>query len=204
MSYGSYKMGGCDDDCSHMCDSFAATVQRAHSNVSSGRWTGAELSDGEAAHRYLLESGLAVRDQEVPIFRCCFKGLGMGDQAAADIATESHGNVVKASGGLRREERLIYRNAIPLSPHEYYEGIIVDDRMGMQRTLLHGGEQPQVLRDRLAAVQPWNAASGLAVKLSKSVREAITFTGWGQQTEGRAGPSWPVRSRLCSWMRAPP
>jgi hypothetical protein len=125
----------------------------------------------------------------------------MGDQAAADIATESHGNIIKASGGLRRSERLIYRDPTPLSFHGYYEGIVVDDRMGMQRTRLHGNDVPQVLRERFRSAQPWYAAAGLAVKLSKSVREESTFTGWGQQTEGLAGLSGPVRSRLWKLMQ---
>ena len=56
----------------------------------------------------------------------------MGDHVAVDMAQESHSNVVKAAGGLRPEETLEYRRAFPLGPEGFFEGLVIDDHLGLQ------------------------------------------------------------------------
>ena len=62
----------------------------------------------------------------------CFGGLGMGDQAAVDIAQEAHRNGARSVGSLRPDEELLYPGALPAGPNDYWEGIMLDDHVGIQ------------------------------------------------------------------------
>ena len=56
----------------------------------------------------------------------------MGDHHAPDIAQEAHENVLRAAGCLLDDEALEYRRPLPEPRSGYYEGVMVDDRLGVQ------------------------------------------------------------------------
>ena len=62
------------------------------------------------AYKQALQEGRLRKGDRVA---CCFKGLGMGDHAAVDIAQESHTNLLKSFGAMRDEELLKYRLPMP-------------------------------------------------------------------------------------------
>ena len=63
----------------------------------------------------------------------CWKGLGMGDHNAVDIAEEAHVNLLAARGGLmRREHMLMYPGLLPRNNELFWEGVVIDDRVGVQ------------------------------------------------------------------------
>ena len=59
-------------------------------------------------------------------------GLGMGDHNAVDIAQEFHCTALAEHGLLRREHLLIYPRPIPRNRQGYWEGVMIDDRVGLQ------------------------------------------------------------------------
>ena len=59
------------------------------------------------AHLQACQQALkAGRIKPHGLIACCFKGLGMVDHAAVDIAQESHVNVLRSFGGMVDSERL--------------------------------------------------------------------------------------------------
>ena len=68
-------------------------------------------------------------DQE-PI-HLCSPGVGMGDLNPVDVAQELHINVVRTSGGMKRESMLIYPKPVPFNNTGFFECIMIDDRVGV-------------------------------------------------------------------------
>ena len=56
----------------------------------------------------------------------------MGDHNAVDWAQELHCNLLKASGLLLPRHVLIYPHALPRNSERYFEGVMIDDRVGVQ------------------------------------------------------------------------
>lgn len=56
----------------------------------------------------------------------------MGDLNAVDLAKEMHMGVLKAGGGMKPEHSLRYPRGIPSNPERFYEGVMIDDHVGVQ------------------------------------------------------------------------
>ena len=49
-----------------------------------------------------------------------------------DIAEDVHVNVLKSGGLMREEHALIYPGLVPRNPELYWEGVMIDDRVGIR------------------------------------------------------------------------
>jgi hypothetical protein len=79
------------DDCERMFHAFTATLERARSNPRSFKLRPEEVMHFRAFAEIDDEWPRRRAERSLQPVRICFRGLGMGDQAAADIATEAHG-----------------------------------------------------------------------------------------------------------------
>ena len=132
---------------------------------------------------------------------CCFQGLGMGDHAAVDIAQESHVNVIRSFGGLDEKETLSYKHPLPLTQTGFYEGIMIDDHLGIQLlekqgTLRDTLAQPGRDQEAFAAAERAYETVGLQAHPSKRKRRVLDVKVWGAELEGGRGLVGPSRSRL--------
>ena len=132
---------------------------------------------------------------------CCFQGLGMGDHAAVDIAQESHVNVVRSFGGLDENETLNYKHPLPLTRTGFYEGIMIDDHLGIQLLEKRGTlkdilNQPGRDQEAFAAAENAYKTVGLQAHPSKRKRRVLDVKVWGAELEGSRGIVGPSRSRL--------
>ena len=59
-------------------------------------------------------------------------GLGMGDHNAVDWAQEIHANLLRSVDLLSSDHLSRYRHPIPVNDHDYYEGVMIDFRIGLQ------------------------------------------------------------------------
>jgi hypothetical protein len=66
----------------------------------------------------------------------------------------------KAEGGMRPHERLTSRTGVPYNTTSYYEGIIDDDRMGIQTRPLHDASPGPRLANAFDSVCDWYTAGG--------------------------------------------
>ena len=106
---------------------------------------------------------------------CCFRGLGMGDRAAVDIAQESHVNLLRAFGGMKNPETLSYRRPLPVTTSGFYEGVMIDDHLGVQMlpTLASQSEtlkQPGRDQEAFASAEEAYDCEGLKAHPKKRVR----------------------------------
>ena len=67
----------------------------------------------------------------------CWRGLCMGDHNAVDSAEEFHFNVLRSGGLMRDSHLLVYPGLMPRSPEAYWEGVMIDDQVGVQVYDLH-------------------------------------------------------------------
>ena len=111
------------DDLSNYFHYFKASSEKARSNPIGKPWRAGRL-------KYLRAHGGRFRDDEM--VRCCYQGLSMGDHHAPYLAQEAHCNVLRAAGCLRDDETLEYRKPLPRVPAGYFEGLMQDDRLGVQ------------------------------------------------------------------------
>ena len=185
------------DDVKDFYHAYVATEERARSSP-----VGPEFRWGEVAHLHAAvaarEAGRVAKGDQVV---CCFKGLGMGDHAAVDIAQESHVNLLRTYGGMKLEETLNYRHPLPIPQSDFYEGVMIDDHLGVQllqrkgslkRTLAQEG------RDQAAfsAAETAYSLHGLEAHPKKRVRRSLHCKVWGTELEGNLGLVGPVRARL--------
>ena len=185
------------DDVRDFYHAYEASEERARSSP-----VGPVLRFGEVKHlkacRQALEAGRIEPSDELV---ACFKGLGMGDHAAVDIAQESHVNLLKAHGALCDSETLDYKKPIPLSRSGFYEGIMIDDHLGIQILKRKSSIQAtlkQPGRDETVFDHSDRAYSevGLEAHPGKKVRRALDARVWGAQIEGCKGLVGPTRTRL--------
>ena len=125
----------------------------------------------------------------------------MGDHAAVDIAQESHVNLLRTYGGMRPEETLNYRFPLPIPPSDFYEGVMIDDHLGIQLLPRKGNLKrtiAQVGRDQaaFAAAETAYSMHGLEAHPKKRVRRSLHCRVWGTELEGNHGLVGPVRARL--------
>ena len=185
------------DDVRDFYHAYEASEERAKSSP-----VGPTLRFGEVKHlkacQRALEAGRIDPSDELV---ACFKGLGMGDHGAVDIAQESHVNLLKAHGALEDSETLDYKKPIPVSRSGFYEGIMIDDHLGIQILKRKGSIQAtlkQPGRDQRVFEQSDQAYSevGLEAHPGKKVRRALDTRVWGAQIEGCKGLVGPTRTRL--------
>lgn len=125
----------------------------------------------------------------------------MGDHAAVDIAQESHVNVIRSFGGLDEKETLNYTYPLPLTQTGFYEGIMIDDHLGIQLlkkqgTLKKTLEQSGRDQEAFAAAEKAYETVGLQTHPSKRKRRVLDVKVWGAELEGGRGIVGPSRSRL--------
>ncbi|CAE7290791.1 unnamed protein product, partial [Symbiodinium sp. CCMP2592] len=161
----------------------------------------------EVAHLSAFrEARKAGRIPEGEPVACCFKGLGMGDHAAVDIAQESHVNLLRAFGSMRDEETLRYREPVPYPRSGYVEGIMIDDHLGVQLlrklpSLKATLAQPGRDQESFAASELAYAHAQLTAHPKKMVRRALHAKAWGAEVEGGRALVGPVRGRLIALSR---
>ena len=135
------------------------------------------------------------------LVRTCFGGLGMGDHAAPDIATAAHEGVIRWKGGLRPQEQLFYRCPLPSAPDGFYEGVVVDDHLGVQKAPRHRWRHWR-RTSRARDVEVFEVVNavyeevGLGAHEKKKVRREAVFRAWGSEVEGDVGLAGPPRSKL--------
>lgn len=113
-------------------------------------------------------------------YQLCFKGLSVGDHDAPDIAQDSHVNALRAVGCMKADETLEYRKKVPYYASGFYEGVMIDDRVGVQLVPKKGAAQAlrgDRRRDTEAseASDEQYAAVELEVNARKNVRRALVF-----------------------------
>ena len=185
------------DDVKDFYHAYAASEARARSSP-----VGPSFHFSEVCHLKACQD--ALRDGKIrkdDMLACCFQGLGMGDHAAVDIAQESHVNLLRSFGGMRDEETMMYRRPLPYPPTGYYEGIMIDDHLGIQllerrssikQTLEQSGRDLEAFDLAREAYQHAN----LEAHEKKKVRRSMEVKAWGAELEGWQGLVGPVRSRL--------
>ena len=185
------------DDVKDFYHCYPATEARAKSSPVGPFWSVKDVSHLQACQAALSQN----RINKCDLIACCFKGLGMGDHAAVDIAQESHTNLLKAFGCMFDEETLCYRRPVPNPASGFYEGIMIDDHLGVQllerkktlkATLLQPGRDQQVF----ASSQTAYKKVGLQAHEKKRVRRSFHTKVWGAEIEGAKGLVGPVRQRL--------
>ena len=185
------------DDVKDFYHAYSASESRARSSPVGPTLAVREISHLVACRDALKRKAISRHDQVV----CCFKGLGMGDHAAVDIAQESHVNLLKSFGAMRDDECLSYRTPLPRPVSGFFEGVMIDDHLGIQvlprrktlrDTLKQAGRDQEVFA---AASRAYDAA-GLVAHEKKKVRRSLHATVWGGEIEGLVGFSGPFRRRL--------
>ena len=185
------------DDIRDFYHAYVATEKRARSSPVGPSFRWGEVAHLKAAQAALAANRITTGDRLV----CCFKGLGMGDHAAVDIAQESHVNLLRSWGTFLPEETLNYRHPLPKPESGYYEGIMIDDHLGVQllpwkgdevTTLAQEGRDQQVFE---AATAAYNSVD-LRTHEGKKVRRSLHTKVWGAEIEGKAGLIGPSRCKL--------
>ena len=190
------------DDVKDFYHAYSASEARARSSPVGPVFRWGEVAHLQAAQVALAEERLGKDDKLV----CCFRGLGMGDHAAVDIAQESHVNLLRAFGGMKELETLSYRKPLPLTQTGFYEGVMIDDHLGIQLLPVLPSEKAtleQVGRDQEAFVTAEEAygCGGLKAHPKKRVRRSSHTKVWGAEVEGFEKLVGPVRSRLLQLAR---
>ena len=185
------------DDVRDFYHAYAATEARARSSPVGPLFRASEVSHLKAFQEALTKGRIRAGD----MVACCFKGLGMGDHAAVDIAQESHVNVLRAFGAMRAEETLRYRSPVPNPPSKFFEGIMIDDHLGAQllerratwkQTVAQPGRDEEVFTASEMAYEK----VGLEAHPQKRVRRSPHVRVWGVELEGSKGLAGPTRGRL--------
>ena len=185
------------DDIRDFYHAYSASEARAKSSPVGPVFRASEVGHLKA-FREAVESGRLQKGDRVA---CCFRGLGMGDHAAVDIAQESHVNLFRTYGGLVEGEILRYRNPLPDPPSKFYEGVMIDDHLGLQllerkgslrTTLAQEGRDQQVFANAERAY----LAANLESHPKKRQRRQLHTKVWGVELECLKGLVGPVRSRL--------
>ncbi|CAE7292878.1 unnamed protein product [Symbiodinium microadriaticum] len=185
------------DDVKDFYHAYKASEARAKSSP-----VGPLFRSGEVAHLTAYQDALSKgRVRPGDMVACCFKGLGMGDHAAVDIAQESHVNLLRAYGAMRESEVLRYRDPVPHSESGFLEGIMIDDHLGLQmlekkKTMKETLEQPGRDQEVFSAAETAYRNHGLQSHPKKKVRRGLHAKVWGAEIEGGKGLVGPARGRL--------
>ena len=73
-------------------------------------------------------------------------GLVMGDHIAVDIAQEAHVNVLRSVGAMDPSEAMEYSKSMPPAPSGFWEGVIIDDHLGVHFWIDGEGDEPHSSR----------------------------------------------------------
>ena len=131
-------------------------------------------------------------------------GLGMGDHNAVDWAQEIHINILKGAGLLSSSHVMRYKHPLPVNDEDYYEGVMIDDRVGLQ---LYDDPEGGEIRDPgsfdVEAFRRSDRAyvdCGLERHAGKAKRGVEVATFWGIEVEGKVGLAGPPRHKLGALM----
>ena len=116
-----------------------------------------------------------------------WSGLGMGDHNAVDWAQEMHLSLLQRAGLMLPENLLVYPRSIPRNLSGYYEGVMIDDRVGLQ---IYNKRRPGDASADQRSFAISDAAyleAGLERHPKKARRQVDTGSFWGVEVEGRAG-----------------
>lgn len=189
------------DDIKNFYHAFQASEARARSTP-----IGGPLRSSCFRHLRAFKEGLnSGRFKEGDLVVPCFRGLAMGDHAAVDIAQEAHTNLLRRFGAMRVEEVMNYRKPLPCPKSGFYEGIMIDDHLGVQ--LVPNAKSPEYPREKMRSEEVFESAQqayaseGLEPHEKKKVRDSDHFLAWGAELEGRVGLVGPSRARLFALMR---
>ena len=155
----------------------------------------------------------------------CWPGLGMGDLNAVDLAEEMHVGVLRSTGGMQECHTLIYPKPLPYNVDGFYEGVMIDDHVGLQIVKLEpsakedggiGTIGEQVLAGEASSLgggsadcagrsfmdEVFDTASatyeqvGLEAHVKKRKRNEATVEFWGGELEGREGLHGAPRRKI--------
>ena len=192
---------GSVDDIKNFYHAFRASDARARSTP-----IGGPLRSSCFRHLRAFKEGLNWgRFKEGDLVVPCFRGLAMEDHAAVDIAQEAHTNLLRHFGTMRSEEVMNYRKPLPCPKSRFYEGIMIDDHLGVQ--LVPRATPPERSQEKMRdeevfqSAQQAYASEGLEPHEKKRVRRSDHFLAWGAELEGRVGLVGPSRTRLFALMR---
>lgn len=170
--------------------SFLVSLKRLRRNHIQGTFKGSEFRGWRCYN--------AAWDQEIVVV--CFGTQGMGDHLAVEVAQSSHLHVLEEVGGMRPEERLIYRRPLPRS--QFLEALAVDDHLGLQfvRRGAPPGPGPATRRDAqvFLACEAAYTRNGMKAHQKKRVRGAPNEMILGSETRGRAGDVASPRVRTAA------
>ena len=127
-------------------------------------------------------------------------GLAMGDHNAVDWAQEMHMNLLTHNGLLQPRHWLIYPRCLPLNSEKYFEGIMIDDRIGVQ--IYNRRAASKILYDEVAFEKSDVAYAkvGLERHKGKAKRKEHDGSFWGAELEGKAGLISAPRHKLAALM----
>ena len=171
------------DDVKDFYHAYRATEARARSSS-----VGPLLRCGEVKHLKAFEEAVAAgRITQQNTIACCFKGLGMGDHAAVDIAQESHVNLLRSFGAMAEGEVLRYRDPVPNPSSGFFEGIILRRQATLAATLGQPGRDQEVF----AASERAYVHAGLQAHPKKQLRRALHAKVWEPRLRGFEALSVP-------------
>ncbi|CAE8613498.1 unnamed protein product [Polarella glacialis] len=185
------------DDLEHYYHKFAVSKQRSRSNP-----IGKPMKALHFAGFKALPPGTAPD----ALLQPCWDGLPMGDRLAVDFAQSAHIRVLQSTGGMQEDRALRYDRLTPVSRDGVYEGIIIDDRLGLELMSPEeaairpaGGKGP--LDELFDRAHDAYRRFGLQAKASKAKRNEKTLSAWGAALEGVEGLVGVPRHRLWMLMR---
>ena len=190
------------DDVKDFYHAYSATEARARSSPVGPLFRSSEVRHLKAFRDAEVQGRISKGDEVA----CCFQGLGMGDHAAVDIAQESHVNLLRAFGDMRKNEVLRYRDPVPYPESGFVEGVMIDDHLGLQllkplpsmkRTL----EQPARDQEVFASSASAYDYANLIPHPQKKQRRNLHVKAWGAELEGGRGLVGPARGRLLALSR---
>ena len=130
----------------------------------------------------------------------CWSGIAMGDFNAVDLAREMHTGVIKSGGGMRPEHTLRYPKGVPFNPDKFYEGVMIDDHVGVQVVKGSDGDRRTVLMDEVFdGVNEVYSRVGLAAHPKKKQRNVSEAEFWGGEVEGKHAIHGAPRRKI-AWL----
>ena len=119
----------------------------------------------------------------------------MDDHNAVDIAQEFHYNVLRSGNLMLDSHCLVYPGLVPRSPELYWEGVMIDDRVGVQ---VLGPTKPDDCFDTVAFSQSNKIYAKVKLEThdKKAKRKVNEATFWGCQLDGDVGMLGAPRHKL--------
>ena len=119
----------------------------------------------------------------------------MGDHNAVDIAEAFHFDVLRSGGLMRQSHLLVYPGLVPRNPEAYWEGVMIDDRVGVQ---VYDPQSAEEHFDSYAFAQSDRIYKDVHLEThdQKAKRQVNEATFWGCQLDGDEGMLGAPRHKI--------